>query len=301
VNWFERKRAMAVGVAMIGLSISGAFMIPAASWGVETWGWRAVFEAFALAGLALIPLIAWLVVTRPSDMGLTPDGEVQVSSSTPTAEADSPAPSSLGSLLASPSLWLIGAVCGLAYLGALPVMNHGIAFAIDRGIDPMRAAALLSAISLGAAAGKLVFGWLSDRLGEKLAFGVTLAVQFMSLFGLWALSTYASLVVAGAFFGLGLGGIAPLQAALLARGFGSQDFSRVMGLLGPLMTPFLIIGPPLAGYIFDTRGSYDLAIWIFMGTTLAAAVVLGFLRLPPAPAGVEAEIGDEPEPSGSTG
>ena len=288
VNWFEQKRAMAVGVAMIGLSISGAFMIPAATWGVENWGWRGVFEAFSLAGLALIPLIAWLVVTRPSDMGLTPDGDVLVSSATATAEVDAPTPSSLRSLLASPSLWLIGAACGLAYMGALPVMNHGIAFAIDRGIDPMRAAALLSAISLGAATGKVVFGWLSDHLGEKRAFGVTLCVQFISLFGLWALSTYASLVIAGAFFGLGLGGIAPLQAALLARGFGSHDFSRVMGLIGPLMIPFQVVGPPLAGWIFDTQGSYDLAIWIFMGTTLAGALVISFLHLPQAPRAAEA-------------
>ena len=43
VNWFERNRAMAVGIAMIGLSISGAFMIPVATWGVENWGWRGVF------------------------------------------------------------------------------------------------------------------------------------------------------------------------------------------------------------------------------------------------------------------
>ena len=122
-------------------------------------------------------------------------------------------------LLAAPTLWLIGAACGLSYFGALAVMNHGIAFAIDRGIDPMRAAGMLSAISVGAASGKIAFGWLADRMGEKGAFLVAVAFQFFALLGLGGLSGYGALVVAGGFFGLGLGGIAPLQAALVAQSF----------------------------------------------------------------------------------
>ena len=282
VNWFERKRARALGIAMIGISISGVFVVPATAWGVEAWGWRGVYQAFAVTCLALMPPIAWFVVNRPSDMGLVPDGDAPADADEGFLEPEEPALTPVRELLASPTLWLIGAACGLAFFGALPIMNHGIAFAIDRGIDPMRAAMLLSAISVGAASGKIVIGWLSDRVGEKGAFGITLALQFFSLFGLWALTNYFALVAVAGLFGLGLGGIVPLQAALLARSFGVQDFSRVMGLIGPLMIPFQIAGPPLAGWIFDTRGSYDLAIWVFMASTLAAGGAISLLRLPQA-------------------
>ncbi|HIF96777.1 MAG TPA: MFS transporter [Myxococcales bacterium] len=278
VNWFERRRSMALGIAMIGMSISGAIMIPAATWGLETWGWRAVYRFFAVVPLGLIPLVAWLVVTRPEDRGLAPDGEQPADKG---AFEPAPAqPSSMRQLLAAPTLWLIGAACGLSYFGALAVMNHGIAFAIDRGIDPMRAAGMLSAISVGAAAGKIAFGWLADRLGEKSAFRVALAFQFFALLGLSGLSGYSALVVAGGFFGLGLGGIAPLQAALLARSFPGGNFSRAMGLIAPLMIPFQIAGPPLAGWIFDTQGSYEMAIWIFMVSTVASGVIISLLKLP---------------------
>ena len=66
----------------------------------------------------------------------------------------------------------------------------------------------------------------------------------------------------------------------LARGFGTRNFGPVMGLIGPLMIPFQITGPPLAGFIFDSRGSYDLALWIFLVSTAAAALALALLRLP---------------------
>jgi cyanate permease len=278
VNWFVHKRAMALGIAMIGMSISGAILIPTATWLLGNWGWRAVFLAFAGAALALMPAIAWLAVTRPSDMGLLPYGGEPASPRERDEEVQAPA--STGELLSSKLLWLIAATCGLIFFGSMGIMNHGYAFAVDRGIAPLRAAALLSAISVGAACGKLVFGGLAARLGERGAFFVAIACQLAGLVGLIELSTYAALVTAAGIYGLGIGGVAPLQAAFLAQGFGTRSFGPVMGLIAPLMIPFQIAGPPLAGYIFDTRGSYDLALWLFLLTTAVAALVLFLIRLP---------------------
>ena len=295
VNWFERKRAMALGIAMMGMSISGAVLIPLSTWGLEHWGWRGVYEAFALSGLALMPPIAWLVVTRPSDMGLAQAGDA--TPATPDGPAlFAPGPLlSVRALLFSPILWGVAAACGLGFFGAVAVMNHGIALAVDRGIAPMRAAGLLSAISVGAALGKLVFGWLSDRVGEKGALGTALAVEFVALIGLWSFESYSALLVAAGAFGLGMGGISPLQAALLARGFGARDFGRAMGLLGPVTIPFTIGGPPLAGWIFDTQGSYDLALVIFMVTTAIAGFVCWRLPLTQSQRAVPESPGQEPE------
>jgi MFS family permease len=292
VNWFERKRAMALGIAMMGMSISGAVLIPLSTWGLEHWGWRGVYEAFALSGLALMPPIAWLVVTRPSEMGLAQDGDaIPAIQEGPGLAAPSPL-LSVRALLFSPILWGVAAACGLGFFGGVAVMNHGMAFAVDRGIAPMRAAGLLSAISVGAALGKLVFGGLSDKVGEKGALGAALAVEFVALIGLWGAEAYTTLLGAAGAFGLGMGGISPLQAALLARGFGARDFGRAMGLLGPVTIPFTIGGPPLAGWIFDTQGSYDLALVIFMVTTAIAGVICWRLPLTESPS-------KEPEASGS--
>jgi len=281
------------------MSISGAVLIPLSTWGLEHWGWRGVYEAFALSGLALMPLIAWFVVTRPSDMGLAQDGDA--APATPDGPAlAAPIPlRSVRALLFSPILWGVAAACGLGFFGGVAVMNHGMAFAVDRGIAPMRAAGLLSAISVGAALGKLVFGGLSDKVGEKGALGAALAVEFVALIGLWGAEAYTALLGAAGAFGLGMGGISPLQAALLARGFGARDFGRAMGLLGPVTIPFTIGGPPLAGWIFDTQGSYDLALVIFMVTTAIAGVICWRLPLTESPSKEPESPGQEPEASDS--
>jgi len=282
VNWFEKRRSMALGIAMMGMSLSGAVQIPLVTWGIANWGWRDVFSAYAIAALALVPLLAAFVVTRPSDVGLLPDGG--------QAPADVPVPGggagSTWALLSTPALWWIAAACGFTFWCSQGLMTHGQAFAIERGIDPMGAAGMLSAISVGAAGGKLLFGWLADRLGESGAFAVALAVQLVAIIGFIVGTSYAAFVSSAAVYGLGLGGVSPLQAALLARRFGPAQFAPAMGLLSPLMIPFQITGPPITGYIFDTRGSYEPALWLFMGALVAAAVALSFVRLS-SPAALE--------------
>ena len=280
VNWFERRRAMALGISLFGMSISGAVLAPVATWAIEAWGLRAAYQGYACLALLLLPFVAFFAVSRPSDLGLAPDGDA-APAEPHTAGAQQEAPlASTRELLSSRSLWLISATCGMVFFGATGVVTHAASFAQDRGITDMQAATLVSGIFVGAAFGKLFFGWLADRLGERGAFAVALVFCASGVAGLLNLGGYPVLASMALLFGLGFGGFTPLQSALMARAFGSRDFAPAMGLAGPLMLPFQVTGPPLAGWIRDTRGEYDLALWIFLAAMAISAVVLSLIRLP---------------------
>ena len=284
VNWFERRRAIALGIALFGMSISGAVLTPLATWSIQSWGWRATYQGFGGLGLALIPLLALLVVDRPSDRGVAPDGD-EAPARRPEAGPD-PADAPLSStreLLSSGSLWLIAAACGLIFFGSTGLVNHGVAFATDRGIDPMRAAGVVSGFFVGGASGKLFFGWLADRLGERGALAVAQACCATALLSLLAVSGFGPLSAATVLYGFGMGGVAPLQSALLARCFGTRDFAPAMGLIAPLMLPFHAGGPPLAGVVSDRSGSYDPALWIFLAALAVSALALSRIRLAERP------------------
>ncbi len=60
-----------------------------------------------------------------------------------------------------------------------------------------------------------------------------------------------------AIFGFGMGGVVPLQGALVGRLFGRERFGRVLGLMRPTMLPIQIIGMPIAGAVYDATDSYD--------------------------------------------
>jgi MFS family permease len=140
--------------------------------------------------------------------------------------------------------------------------------------------------------GKLLFGWIVDRIEERRAFWLSLGVQAVGVFLVLSTREYSFLLLAGALFGLGMGGVVPLWAALIGAGFGRNEFGSVMGLMSPFMAPIQALGVPFAGWIFDRTGSYDLAFQAFLGIYALAAFVLFFLRLPEVEPGHEEVAGD---------
>ncbi|MEH6592374.1 MAG: MFS transporter [Halioglobus sp.] len=138
----------------------------------------------------------------------------------------------------------------------------------------------MSIIAIGAAIAKIAFGWLARKIGEKHSSQVAFAMLAIGILGLNFESEVEPMLVNVFVIGLGLGGIMPLCAALLARAFGPTAFGPMMGLLTLTMIPFQSIGQPIAGWVYDVMGSYTVAWFGFSGVMLVAMATLTLLRLP---------------------
>ena len=84
-----------------------------------------------------------------------------------------------------------------------------------------------------------------------------------------------------------MGGVFPLWGALTGAVFGRAAFGRVMGLTNLFMMPFSVLGAPVAAYLFDRTGSYQLAFASFLVFPALSALVIAFLRLPAHEPGTE--------------
>ena len=90
----------------------------------------------------------------------------------------------------------------------------------------------------------------------------------------------AWLTAACALAGVALGGFLPLWGSLIGECWGRDAFGRVMGTMGPLMLPMNIVSLQLGPWFYDTRGSYDGALWIYTAWAAAGAAALALIRLP---------------------
>ena len=273
----------------MGVSLSGMVMAHVATQLVQSSGWRGTYEIFGWITLGVSPLVFLTAVGRPEEKRLRAFGAQEETNDRSTTLADAEAAAPTGALrtewttlqaLREPNLWVISVATGLIFIGTTAIMTHILAFGTDAGLEEKRAAWLLSMLAGGAVAGKLLFGWLADRLGERPALIVSLAMQILAFVMLTIGSGFWPLIAICTFLGLGVGGVMQLTVALLARAFGPVAFGQMMGLMAPLLIPFQSSGAPLAGFIFDETGSYIPAFWIFVGTLVAAAILLSFLRLP---------------------
>ncbi|MCB1686464.1 MAG: MFS transporter [Pseudomonadales bacterium] len=276
-NWFVRKRGMALGIAATGISASGVVMPFISAALIDNYGWREGFMLYAaFTGLIVLPLVLKLVISRPEDVDLLPDGQLTEVSGKDFAHIAA-AESSTNPILKERNFWVLVTVVGLLFCCQSATLTHMVPRITDSGTS-LQAASMVMSVCAGLGIfGKLSFGWLSDYWRARHAVWFTIACQISGQLLMFQTDKMWLFTLGAALFGYGMGGVVPLQGALVGQMFGRNRFGKAMGRLRPAMFPLQIIGVPLAGWIFDTTGSYDPAFMIFLGLyVLAAFAALGF-------------------------
>lgn len=277
-NWFNKKRGMALGIAATGISFSGVVMPFISAALIENYGWRSGFLLYALfTGFIVLPLVLRFVISSPESVGLRPDGEL-VSPEELAAVIDGAAEVTVDKpVLKERNFWVLAATVGLLFCCQSATLTHMVPRITDAGFSLQVASLVMSVCAGFGVLGKLVFGYLGDFWSARRTLWLTISAQIIGQLAMFMDDNLVVFAVGAAFFGFGMGGVVPLLSTLIGSLFGRDRFGKAMGLMRPAMFPLQIIGVPLAGWVYDTTGSYNPAFYTFIGLYLVAAcVVLGF-------------------------
>jgi MFS family permease len=286
-NWFNKRRGRALGIAATGISVSGVVMPFVSAALIDNFGWRMGFVAYGcFTGLVVLPLVLRLVVSKPADVGLLQDGGLML-------RRDPAAPSAAASVAApvvapvdipvfrERNFWVLVVATGLLFCCQSATLTHMVPRVTDTGVSLQLASLMISLCAGLGVAGKLTFGWFGDFWSARKAFWLAICSQFIGqLLMLWGTHNLPLFAVGAALFGFGMGGIVPLQGALIGRVFGSDRFGRALGLMRPAMLPLQMIGVPLAGWVYDVTGSYQPVFQLFLVLYALAALVIVLFREP---------------------
>jgi MFS family permease len=269
--WFERRRTLALGVAVAGIGTGTLVVPPASAALIGAVGWREAFLVLAAAGGTA--LAACALAVRPA----------------PGAR-HGPGVSVRGALGDPDYRWLYGA--GLLMSAALYVpLVHLAPYAEDHGVAPVAAAALLGAIGVASVVGRLALGALAARVGLVRTYQGCFAVMAASFALWWAAGGSLALMVAFALvLGVGYGGYVALSPAVVAGRFGVERLGALLGVLYTGSGLGAAAGPPLAGAAIDAAG-YRPAI---AGSLAVAAAALAVLL--PVAARAPAALAARPSP-----
>ncbi len=254
--WFTRRRGLAAGIASAGIG-AGTLVIPllATHW-IAAFEWRVALRLLA-AGVLVVGLGAAFVLRR-----------APVSAAVSGARAGA----SLTQALHTPRFWWFY----LFALMAAPTMfipfAHVSAAARDLGIDPTRAVGLVGLIGIGSLVGRFAIGALADRLGRTLTLTLMQASVGASYL-LWnGAGGYPALAVFALWFGLSYGGIVSLMPAICMDMFGARAVSSIVGTLYTGAALGNLLGPVVAGAVFDRSASYAPVIWGCVGLAVLATL-----------------------------
>ena len=269
-HWFDKRRGLALGVAMVGLGL-GAFVMPSlAQMLIVSQGWRQAYLVFGLMVMVItIPIVGLFFKETPEMVGLRPDGDVINPNHPNTSEQKIGL--SAQEARQTHTFWILVGAFFLMSASVHGCLIHLVPLLTDRGISPQLAAGATSLFGAALLFGRVGAGYLLDHF-----FASSVALCFfcgstLGLLLLWSGVTGTAAFIAAFLVGLGMGAEGDIIAYLIGRYFGLRAFGEIYGYAFGAFTLGGVSGPLLMGRGFDATGSYSLGLGVFVVVTLIAA------------------------------
>ncbi len=252
-NWFPERRGLAIGVGISGSPMATLTIPTLLTHVILEHGWRSGMLWLGIPIFVIgLPAIMLVVRTRPAN------------AQTPRALRETSAIEGLelGQALRAPPFWMLASVQILFTVAYNGVYYHLVAFLIDVGYSPQKAALIFGAKSIFVIFGTIYLGSLGDRIGARrvLAFAMlSLCLSLIALLGAGSpLLGVIALTLFTVFYGTPTGSTSTLVPMLLVESLGMRRFPTLMGIIGLVATVAAALGPLVTGRIFDVTGSYSI-------------------------------------------
>lgn len=269
-TWFDEKRGLALGVAMSGVGVGVALVPKYAQSVMDQFGWRGAYLGLAILTFVVGVLAVLLASKEPSHHSVKQSTE------------DIPGLTARQAFRTA-TFWKLA----IAFVAVVFAMNgalvHVVPMLIGRGVSADIAASSMAFAGVALIAGRLLAGYMLDRVFAPYVASVLFAIPLVGLIILFATTTSGYASVAVVLIGLGLGAEVDLIAFLLSRYLGLKSFGEIYGYL---FASFMIgnaVGPYVMSLSFDMTGSYHVGLAI-LGVALvvgsATVLSLGEYRYP---------------------
>ena len=278
-NWFGKKhRGKVLGIAAAFTGVGAFVWAPLFTTVVQSFGWSVSYRLNAL--LILVLLLPWTLFVfkfKPEDKGLHAYGY------DPEVAAEEAHLMKLGVsrsfAVKTVPFWILLVIiliasCGMGFnSNQVAIATEAMEGIMDPQAAGMLGAAMISAAAAGNVVGKVLFGWVQDRIGLKATFIIFVAV-FFAAFAAWAFVPIAAVLLVGAFMLGTHNAIISVGYPLLVRNlYGNKDYAKIYS---NLMTMNGLMGGfsgTIISFAYQTLGSYQAAFVAAM----AMVVVLGVL------------------------
>ena len=261
--WFDRKRGMAISLALNGASFGGIIGVPLLVAATAHLGFPAAMMLAAMVMLALMIPVILIFVGRPPGL----DTAVR-------SAAEAPSPGKIrAEALRDVAFLSVAIAFALVLFAQVGFIVHLISF-LDPLIGRERAAFAVALLTAMAMAGRVLFSTVIDRLNQRLASAISFASQAAALLIIIHSRNEIVLIAACALFGFSVGNLITLPSLIVQREFSPYAFGVLISLLTAINQVTYAFGPGVIGLLRDASGSYVLPFYGCIGLELLAAVLI---------------------------
>lgn len=258
VQYVEKARGLALAIVASGPALFGLVVGPLLNGYVETHGWRSGYEALAIFAV-IAGIVTYLLIPSAAK------DEAQAVRPKRRAREDYPM------IFRSKAFWILAVSMLLCNLPQTIMQAQLKNLMLENGVDGRAVGAIITASMLGMLSGRILTGLAIDRYNPYWVGFLTMALPSLGLFLISSeLDGYWLLWAAVYFLGFTYGAEGDVVAYLVARRFGVQIYSSVMGLMTACMSASTALGASLLSVTLASTGNFNLYL-VIVGT----AVVVG--------------------------
>jgi MFS family permease len=263
--WFDKKRGMAISLALNGASFGGIVGVPLLVMAIGHFGFPGAMIAAAAAMLvSMIPVIL-IFVGRPPEVTSLAAG---------SAAAEAPSAARIRAQASRDVGFLTVSIAfALVLFAQVGFIVHLISF-LDPVIGRNSAATAVALLTAMAVVGRVLFSTVIDRLNQRLASAISFASQALALAVVIHSRNDVVLIAACALFGFSVGNLITLPSLIVQREFDPRSFGVLISLITAINQVTYAFGPGIIGLLRDASGSYALPFYGCIGLELMAAVLI---------------------------
>ena len=263
-NWFHKKVGIALGVMASGVGASG-FFIPLIVWLIDVYGWRTTLIILGLGMWVLGIPLSFVIRDRPEQYGYLPDGESSVEPIPKPEIQGRRVEIGLKEALKNRTFLYLCTTEAIRMIAVAAVIIHVMPYLGSVGVPRATAGIVAGAIPLFSIIGRFGLGWLGDVFDKKYVMVWALFLMGLGMLAFCYVQVTGVVFLFLLLFAPGYGGAMVIRGAILREYFGRDSFGKMIGILMGFGSIGGIIGPTLAGWVFDTQGSYNIIWLVFCG------------------------------------
>ncbi|WP_347488425.1 L-lactate MFS transporter [Desulfoscipio sp. XC116] len=281
VKWFQpHKKGQIAGLVVAGFGLASVYIAPMTNYFLATFGVSKTFFIEAAIFFTVIVILAQFLAFPPAQnfvpFGGPPPASTAKASAGYTKKNYTP-----GEMVKTSQfyqLWLMfcfAASAGLLIIGHLAKISQ-----IQGGIN--WGFALVAVLAIANAGGRILAGFISDRLGRTNTMLLVFSIQAINMFAFSYYSSAQLLLLGSVLTGLAYGSLLTLFPSATYDFFGMKNAGINYGLVFTAWGAAALVGPIIAGQVADATGGYGTS-YIISGVLLLIAALVTFFTKAPQP------------------
>jgi len=272
-DWFQKDSGKAFGVMSSAFGASG-LLVPLIVWLIDAFSWRTALVVMGVGIWVLGIPLSFVVRKRPREGGGSAEEPIHDKAGVRSAKEPGKTEMTVGKALRNKMFLQLAVVEGIRVMAVTAVVTHVMPYLAQMGMSRPTAGFVAAGIPIFSIIGRFGLGWLADIFSKKHLFASTFVLVALGLLAFCFVDLKWTILFFLFLFSSGSGGGMVMRVVLLREYFGSASFGKLLGIIMASGAIGGMVGPTLAGWIFDTFGDYHSAWYLFMGIVVLPMIVI---------------------------